>query len=81
MTLLNMDDKYNIQVILYIGTVPLNLVDDKRYVYTSLSYLKAQLLRKVQWIIGRPATNYYNHYVTNNDMIYCSVSLSDVNVA
>ena len=78
MTLLNIDDRYSIQYIPYIGTVFLSLIEDNRFVYTRRSYLKAQLERKVNRIIERPSTKDYKRYVAKNDMISCPISLADV---
>ena len=80
-TLINADDKSNITVSSNIFTALIKTVDDKRYRYTHRSYLKLQLVRKIQRIIGIYYTKEYKRYVANNDMVDCSISLADMNTA
>ena len=80
-TILNVNDKYNINVRPYMGTALINVVDDKRSGYTHCSYLKAQLARKIQHKTERPSTKDHKRYVEKNDMIDCPISIAYMNVA
>ena len=78
-TIINVDDKSNSRVIPYTDTALLKTVDDKRSGCTRRSYMKAQLARKIQKIIGRPYTKDYTRFLSNTDMIDCPILLANVN--
>ena len=80
-TIINIEDNYNIQVITYTDTSLINMVEDKRSRYTCLYYLRVKLVRKVHQIVVRHSTEDYKIYAANNSMIYCTISLYDVNAA
>ena len=79
--LLNVGDKSNSSVSSYIVMAIINAVDYKRSGYTCRSCLKAQLTLNIQYIIRIFYTKDYKHYVANNDMIDCPISLAYVNTA
>ena len=65
-TVINVYDYSNNSVSSYIYGALLKTLDDNESSYTCRSYMKTQMARKIQHIIGVPSPKNYKHHIANN---------------